>query len=420
MLFLYNAFIRIYSLILWLISPFNPKAKLWIKGRSKLLNNIARKIDNGKKKIWFHFPSLGEFEQGRPVLEKIKQEHPDKSIVITFYSPSGYEVRKNYPLAEHVFYLPIDTPGNAKKLIHLINPEVAIFTKYDYWYHYFKELNKHNIPLFVISAIFRENYSVFKWYGGVERQVLGFITKIFLQDEQSKSLLLGIGITNVIIAGDTRFDRVVQNAMKPKTIPEIQAFCADSKIFIAGSTWEQDEKQLAQLTDQHTDWKFIIAPHEISESRINSLTALFPTALKFSDIAALDSDLRLQTSVFKEFSDKQVLIIDNIGMLSSLYQYGHIAYIGGGFGVGIHNTLEAATFGLPVIFGPNYYKFREAKELISEGAAFSIKDQDELKDVMARLQDPVFRTKSGQTAKKYVKDHTGATEIIFRHIYGSK
>lgn len=413
MLFLYNAFIRIYSFVLWLISPFNPKAKLWIKGRSKLLDNIAAKINKDKKRIWFHFPSLGEFEQGRPVLEKIKREYPDKSIIITFYSPSGYEVRKNYPLAEHIFYLPIDTPGNAKKLIHLINPEVAIFTKYDYWYHYFRELNKLNIPLFVISAIFRENYSVFKWYGSVERKVLSFITKIFLQDEQSKSLLQGIGITNVIITGDTRFDRVVENAAKPKIIPEIQTFCAGSKIFIAGSTWAPDEKHIAELVSEYPNWKFIIAPHEISESRINSLTELIPKALKFSDIAILNPGL-------KELSDKQVLIIDNMGMLSSLYQYGHIAYIGGGFGVGIHNTLEAATFGLPVIFGPNYYKFREAKELISEEAAFSIKDQDELKAIMFRLQDPAFRTKAGDTAKKYVKDHTGATEIIFRQIYGNK
>ncbi len=409
MLFLYNAFIRIYSLILWLISPFNPKAKLWIKGRYKLLDTIATKINKDKKKIWFHFPSLGEFEQGRPVLEKIKQEYPDKSIIITFYSPSGYEVRKNYPLAEDIFYLPIDTPGHAKQLIYLINPEVAIFTKYDYWYHYFRELKNQGIPLFVISAIFRENYSVFKWYGTVERKVLGFITKIFLQDEHSKSLLQGIGITNVIIAGDTRFDRVVENAAKPKAILEVQAFCAHSNVFVAGSTWAHDEKHIAELITEYPNWKFIIAPHEISESRISSLTELIPKALKFSDIPALS-----------KFSDNQVLIIDNIGMLSSLYQYGHIAYIGGGFGAGIHNTLEAATFGLPVIFGPNYYKFREAKELISEEAAFSIKDQDTLKDIMSRLQDSAFRTQAGETAKKYVKDHTGATELIFQHIYSNK
>ncbi|HCN82607.1 MAG TPA: 3-deoxy-D-manno-octulosonic acid transferase, partial [Sphingobacteriaceae bacterium] len=332
---------------------------------------------------------------------------------------SGYEVRKNYLLAEHVFYLPVDTPANAKKFVHLINPEVSIFTKYDYWYHYFKELNKQNIPLFVISAIFRENYSVFKWYGGVERQVLSFITKIFLQDEESKSLLQRIGITEVVVAGDTRFDRVVENAAKPKVIPEVQAFCADSNVFIAGSTWAQDEKHIAQLLNQYPDWKFIIAPHEISESRIKSLTELISEALKFSDIVVLNSSPNLspQTSDLKKFSDKQVLIIDNMGMLSSLYQYGHIAYIGGGFGVGIHNTLEAATFGLPVIFGPNYYKFREARELINEEAAFSIKDQDELKDIMSRLQDTIFRVHSGQTAKKYVQDHTGATEIIFQHIY---
>jgi 3-deoxy-D-manno-octulosonic-acid transferase len=416
MLFLYNTVIRIYSLLVWLVSPFNPKAKLWTRGRSKLLYNIARKIDSSKKKVWFHFPSLGEFEQGRPVLEKIKQQYPEKPIIITFYSPSGYELRKNYPLADHVFYLPIDTSSNAKRLIDLINPEIVIFTKYDYWYHYFNELNKRKIPLFVISAIFRENHSVFKWYGGVQRQILRFITKIFVQNEESKSLLQNIGITSVTVAGDTRFDRVVENASKPQVIPEVQIFCENSNVFIAGSTWLQDEKHLADLIKEYSNWKFIIAPHEISESRISSLTQLFPDAIKFSNLSNSNPGLEPTDNIPSKY-DSQVLIIDNIGMLSSLYQYGQIAYIGGGFGVGIHNTLEAATFGLPVIFGPNYYKFQEAKDLISDDAAFSINDSTELKDIMTRLQDFSFRSRAGLTGKNYVKDHTGATEIILKDIY---
>lgn len=408
MLFLYNTAIRSYGLLLWLISPFNPKAKLWIEGRSNLLDKIGRELDSHIKKVWFHFPSLGEFEQGRPVLEKIRQQFPEKQIIVTFYSPSGFELRKNYPLADHVFYLPMDTPSNAKRLIHLINPELAVFTKYDYWYHYFNELHKNNIPLFVISAIFRKTYSVFKWHGSVQRDTLRFITKIFVQNEQSKSLLHDIGITNVVIAGDTRFDRVVENAAKPKAIPDVKAFCGESAVLVAGSTWPQDEKHLEELVKEYSNWKFIIAPHEISESRIHSLTDLLPDALKFSEVG---------TAELKRLADARVLIIDNIGMLSSLYQYGDLAYIGGGFGTGIHNTLEAAIFGLPVIFGPNYDKFQEAKDLIDKDAAFSIADAAELKSCMIRLQDPVTRKEAGSRAKKYVEDHTGATALIVKDIY---
>jgi len=413
-------------LLLWVASQFNPKAKLWVKGREGLLNSIAGKVDSTEKKVWFHFPSLGEFEQGRPVLEKTKLKYPEKKIVVTFFSPSGYEIHKNYPLVEHVFYLPVDNADNAEKFIRLINPESVIFTKYDYWYHYFNELNKQNIPLFMISAIFRKNQPFFHWYGGFQRKILNYITEIFVQDEESKVLLNNIGITNVIIAGDTRFDRVAETANKPKTIPEVQAFCSkeapagqsDSKIFIAGSTWLQDEKLIALLVEEYPDWKFIIAPHEISESRINSLLELFPKALRYSDLSNQLSTPGNSSSVFGlPASDFRFLLIDNIGMLSSLYQYGHIAYIGGGFGVGIHNTLEAAAFGLPVIFGPNYYKFREAKELINEGAAFSIKDSEELSNIIARLQDSAFRTEAGQLAGKYVRDHTGATATIINHIY---
>ena len=307
MLFLYNTGISIYGLLLWLASPFNPKAKLWIKGREGLLNSIARKIDTNKKRIWFHFPSLGEFEQGRPVLEKIKREYPEKAIVVTFFSPSGYEMRKNYPLAEYVFYLPVDNSENAKKFIHLINPEIAIFTKYDYWYHYFNELSKQKIPLFVISATFWKEQSLFKWYGGFQRRILNFITEIFVQDEESKTLLHNIGITKVIVTGDTRFDRVAETADNPKTMPEVQAFCSEgapmgqshSNIFIAGSTWPQDEKLIARLLEEYPDWKFIIAPHEISESRISSLMELFPKALKYSDLSSRQSAISNPSSVFR-------------------------------------------------------------------------------------------------------------------------
>jgi 3-deoxy-D-manno-octulosonic-acid transferase len=417
MVFFYNLFIKIYTLLLRLLFPFNPKAKLWIKGREGLLDKIEREIESSKKKIWFHFASLGEFEQGRTVLERIKFKYPEKIIVITFFSPSGYEIRKNYPIADYIFYLPVDSSENAKRLIYLINPEFAVFTKYDYWYHYFNELNKQKVPLFVISAIFRKKYSVFKWYGGIERKVLHFITTIFVQDEESKTLLDRIGISNVVVSGDTRFDRVAENADHPKKIPEVEKFGSISsvasnnfRIFIAGSTWPQDEKLIAELAVGYPDWKFIIVPHEVSELRINSLITLFPKALKYSAMSNQTTASGLRPS------DSQLLIIDNMGMLSSLYQYGDVAYIGGGFGAGIHNTLEAAAFNLPVIFGPNYYKFREAAELINEGAGFTIKNADELKDVMDRLQNTTFRVQAGELAGKYVRDHTGATEVIISHI----
>jgi len=406
MLFLYNLVIKFYCLVISIASWANPKAKLWVKGREGLLSQIAKKLDHNQKKIWFHFPSLGEFEQGRPVLERIRLKHPEKIIVVTFFSPSGYEVRENYPLADHIFYLPVDTSKNAREFIRLVNPELAIFTKYDYWYHYFNELNRQNVPLYVISAIFRKDQPFFKWYGGFQRKILSFITGIFVQDEESRILLEGIGITNVTISGDTRFDRVAENAGNPKHFPEIQDFCGDSNIFIAGSTWAADEKLIANLVTDYPDWKFIIAPHEISGSRIESLIELFPTALKYS---SLNSQLPTPNS--------QLLLIDNIGILSSLYQYGDIAYIGGGFGTGIHNTLEAAVFNLPVIFGPNYRKFREARELAMEEAAFSIKDEKELKGIMDLLQKEQLRNKAGEKAGKYVSEHTGATEIILKKIY---
>ena len=358
------------------------------------------------KKVWFHFPSLGEFEQGRPVLEAVKNKFPEKNIIISFFSPSGYEVHKNHPLAEKVFYLPIDTPTHAKKFIRQINPEIAIFTKYDFWYHYFNELKKSKIPLYVISAFFWERQSFFRWYGGLQRKMLSLITKIFVQDDNSKKLLNAIGILNVTISGDTRLDRVAKNASTPKSLPLIEAFCADAMVFIAGSTWPTDEKLLLKLSDDYPEWKFIIAPHDISELRIKELHALFPNAIKYS---SRDEE--------KSIKEKKVLIIDNIGLLSSLYQYTHIAYIGGGFGKGIHNTLEAAVFNQPIIFGPNYAKFPEARDLINQEAAFSIKDLYELKTVMKQLQDPVNRITAGKKAGKYVQDNRGATKIIMDQLY---
>lgn len=397
MLWIYNIGIAMYGLLLRFASLFNAKAKLFVEGRQHIFENITQKLNPDDQPVWFHFASLGEFEQGRPVLEKLKAADPQQKIVVTFFSPSGYEIRKNYALAD-VFYLPLDTAANAKKFIDIVNPKLAIFTKYEFWFHYFKALHTRAIPLYLISGIFRPDQAFFKGYGGFYRGILKFVTHFFVQNEESVALLKGIGINQVSLSGDTRFDRVYENAQHPKKLPEIEAFCQGSLIFIAGSTWPEDEKLLVALTEKYPDWKFIIAPHEIGSSHIQEIESLFPQAIKFS----------VFSSQFVA-DQSQILIIDNIGMLSSLYQYAKVAYIGGGFGAGIHNTLEAAAFGLPVIFGPKYDKFQEAKDLISIGAAKSIHTTAEL---LAAFDHFKSNEKAATAAQNYVTEKKGATEMI--------
>lgn len=397
---LYNIGIQLYGLIIYLLSPFSTKASLFIKGRKNIFKKIAFALDPSQKHIWFHFASLGEFEQGRTVLEKIKALYPQKRIVVTFFSPSGYEIRKNYPLAEGVFYLPLDTAENAKKLIAALNPEIAIFTKYEYWYHYFKALKKNNTPLFIISGIFRTGQVYFKWYGSFNRKILSFVDHFFLQNEESRALLSSIQLENTSLSGDTRFDRVAENAASPKTFGLVEKFCGTAPVLVAGSTWPADEKILSALISACPDWKFIVAPHEIDADHINSLQKLLAGSIKYSGL-------------HETKQKSQVLIIDNIGLLSSLYQYGSIAYIGGGFGAGIHNTLEAAAFGIPVIFGPKYEKFQEAMDLISLNAAKSVKNEEELLDAFKSLSS---NKQSGDAAKKYVTSKTGSTDQIINYI----
>nr|WP_067056019.1 glycosyltransferase N-terminal domain-containing protein [Mucilaginibacter sp. L294] len=400
MLVLYNIGITIYYTIVYVVSLYKNKAKLWIKGRS------GQQVQQLKSSIWFHFASLGEFEQGRPVLEAVKNDYPQHPIVVTFFSPSGYEVRKNTPLADAVYYLPLDRAANAQKFISTINPVMAIFTKYEYWYHFFNQLHQQHVPLYIISGIFRPGQVFFKWYGGLHRKMLKMVTWFFVQDISSKHLLHDAGITNVTISGDTRFDRVWANAQQPKSLKYVAEFKNGQKLFIAGSTWPDDEKLIAALVTQHPDWKFIIAPHEIGEDKIAGLVNILPkeTTIKFSEISHLTSHI-------------SCLIIDNIGMLSSLYQYADIAYIGGGFGAGIHNTLEAAAFGMPVIFGPKYDKFKEARDLVELKAGFSINSQEELDAVAGLLMnDETTRSTSAFDAKKYVKQHIGATGAIMKYI----
>jgi 3-deoxy-D-manno-octulosonic-acid transferase len=403
MLLLYNIGLFLYKILVITASVFNKKAGLFVTGRKNLAGLIAKQIDPSKKHIWFHFASLGEFEQGRPVLEEIKQKHPEKRIVVTFFSPSGYEIRKNYALAEGVFYLPLDTRKNAEDLISLINPEIAVFTKYEFWYYYFKTLHDRQIPLLLISGIFRPEQVFFKWYGGFYRRMLSYVTHYFVQNMESVDLLRNIGISDVSLSGDTRFDRVAANAASPKKLPLIEAFCGDAPVFIAGSTWPQDEVLLKALFEQpQGTWKLIIAPHEIAPSHLAQVSRLFPEAVSYTSLQAGGN-----------YAEKQVLIVDNIGMLSSIYQYATIAYIGGGFGSGIHNTLEAAAFGLPVIFGPKYDKFQEAKDLLALGAAISISTAEDLSAAFLKLQKD---SDAGTRAKAYVAEKTGSTTQIVKFL----
>ncbi len=405
MLFLYNTGVRIYFLLIWIASFFKPKAQKWIAGRANWESKIPPNFKKHKN-AWFHFASLGEYEQGKPLLEKFISHFPDHKIVISFFSPSGYEVRKNTPLAHLVLYLPLDTQVNAKKFIALIKPEIVFITKYEYWYHFFTELKKQAIPLYMVSAIFRSQQIFFRFYGGLHRHILKCVTHFFVQNQASLSLLKTINMYNATCVGDTRFDTVSNTLNHAKSFAIIEDFIADKPVLIAGSTWPKDEILLAQLLKNYPNWKLIIAPHEIGLSRIKEIENRFLNGIQYTSIAA-------SPLPHEALKNHQTLIIDTIGMLSSLYKYGHIAYIGGGFGAGIHNTLEAAAFGLPVLFGPKYQKFTEAKDLIKIKAAFSVAKQGDLNNTFAKLSsDNQFCTQAGKKAAVYVQRNIGASQKI--------
>jgi len=346
--FLYNLSISLYSILTRLSAPFNIKAKQISEGRAQTFARIKEKMKPDKPIIWVHCASLGEFEQGRPLIEAIRKQHPKYQIFLSFFSPSGYEIRKNYDLAETIIYLPADTKSNAKKLIDLVRPEIVFFVKYEFWFHYISELKKRNIPLYLVSAIFRENQMFFKntlvgkWY----RKMLPNFEHFFVQDNQSIQLLATIGITQVTKAGDTRFDRVAKIARNGKSILLVEKFKGNSQLVVAGSTWKPDEELLVDYIHSHPDTKFIIAPHETKRGNVERLINLLKTTVICYTEASDETVM-----------NRQVLIVDTIGILSSIYKYADLAYIGGGFGVGIHNTLEAAIFGMPILFGPNYLKF---------------------------------------------------------------
>ena len=409
MTLLYRTGIFFYSLFIHIFSAFNEKARLFVRGRKNWEKILGQKIDPKAKYIWFHCASLGEFEQGRPVIEDLKNRLPEYKILLTFFSPSGYEIRKNYPLADVVAYLPMDTKHNAKAFLNIVQPEKVFFVKYEFWYFYFSELSKRKIPLYIISAIFRENQQFFKntpwgkWY----LKMLSQVEHLFVQNEKSGELLKTIGLSNFTVSGDTRFDRVAAIAKVSKEIPIVEKFMGNSLLLIAGSTWKPDEELLATFINQSNNIKFIIAPHEVSAVNINRIHQLLKKpAISFSQVTEAEID---------RF---QVLIIDSVGLLSSLYRYGNIAYIGGGFGVGIHNILEAATFGLPVIFGPNYKKFKEAVDLTFEGGAISISNFDELLQALNNLINKnAEREKTSDICKNYVAKNVGSTKVIIKKVF---
>ncbi len=402
---IYNLSIYLYKLLILIASLFNHKAKLWLKGRKNIFDSLHLKFKNNTSKtVWVHCASLGEFEQGRPLIEKIKKTYPEIKIFLTFFSPSGYEIRKNYSEADYIFYLPLDTTSNAKKLIDIVKPTAVFFIKYEFWFNYLNALKEKNIPTYLISGIFRPNHYFFKSYALWYRNQLKNFNYFFVQNETSKSLLNSIEIQNVTIAGDTRFDRVYEISQQTKEFEIIRAFCENKKIIVAGSTWEEDEKILSSFDFNNS--KLIIAPHEIDENHLKNIETLF----KKKKI------LRYSKANIKDVKDYSILIIDNIGMLSSLYKYGSIAYIGGGFGSGIHNILEAATFGLPVLFGPNYKKFSEAIELINMGGAFSITNESDFRDRMIYLDNENNLKQASKICKNYIENNIGATEIILKNI----
>ncbi|GAB3201973.1 3-deoxy-D-manno-octulosonic-acid transferase [Pontibacter aydingkolensis] len=405
---LYDIGLKAYQAAIALASPFNEKARLMRQGREQQFEKLRQAFaGNQAPVVWFHCASLGEFEQGRPVMEAVKQTFPKYKILLTFFSPSGYEIRKNYAGADYIFYIPLDGAENAKQFLDITEPELAVFVKYEFWHYYLKELQQRSIPILSISAIFRKDQIFFKPYGGFNRNMLRRFTHIYTQNKTSLQLLNNIKINQASIAGDTRFDRVLQTAVSIKAIPLVEAFAAGKEVFMVGSSWPADIEVLLPLIQKYKQSiKFIIAPHEVNEASINAVMQnLGNDAVRFSKIE--------EGSAAKH----NVLVIDNIGMLSSLYSYGTYAYIGGAFGKGLHNTLEAAVFGLPLFFGPKYDKFQEAKDLVALGCAFPVNNSQELLQVFEEVHTtPGLRQSITSKEKTYVQEQAGATAKIMADI----
>lgn len=413
MRFLYTISIKAYVFAIHLAALFSAKARLWVKGRQdwkEQMQEMGRTMTRDNKQspvIWFHCASLGEFEQGRPVLEKFRQEYPGWFILLTFFSPSGYEVRKDYTGADYVMYLPPDTPGNVDFFLDFWQPRLAVFVKYEFWVHYLKGLSRRQVDTLVVSAIFRPDQHFFRRRGTWFRNQLQHVSWFFVQDKASHDLLKRYGFENVVVSGDTRFDRVYRLSREPEHFPVVESFAAGNRVLVAGSTWPKDMAVLQTfIKSAPRDMKYIIAPHEVHEESLQQ-TETLP-----------DLPSHRYSTVTEPVSEEvKVLIIDKIGFLSHLYQYGDVAFIGGGFGQGIHNILEAAAFGIPVLFGPNMHKFAEAVELIERGGAFRVHDGKELAEKLEQLlSDKEKLMETGRICRRYVEEKQGATAIILEQI----
>ncbi len=405
---LYNFFILLVSSFIPILALFNPKLRLFYKGRKETFSKLQNSIQASDNTVWIHCASLGEFEQGRPLIEKIKLNYPNFKIVLSFFSPSGYEIRKDYDQAAVVVYLPIDTPKKVAKFLEVVHPSLAIFIKYEFWPNILLELQQRNIPVILVSGIFRKNQLFFKKSGTWYRNTLQSFKHFFVQDEGSLSLLRSIGFTNATVSGDTRFDRVFDIIEQRKELVLIEKFTKNQYSLVAGSTWPKDEALLVNYINNHAsdEEKFIIAPHNINSLEIDKL------------IKELNKKTLLYSNANSEnIADAEVLIIDSIGLLTSVYYYGNIAYVGGGFGTGIHNILEPATFGMPIVIGPNYQKFNEALELVERDACFEINGEADLANLLQSFYKDAKKLKeAGKKAATYVKNNTGATDIILRYL----
>lgn len=409
--------------VLWgiaIASLFNEKVRKMWRGEREAFKILKQKVDPNAKYIWFHAASLGEFEQGRPLMERIRKDYPQYKILLTFYSPSGYEVRKNYEGADIICYMPVDTRLNAIRFLRLVRPVMAFFIKYEFWSNFLHILKHRNIPTYSVSSIFREDQVFFKWYGRNYAGVLKCFTRFFVQNEESKRLLEGIGITAVDVVGDTRFDRVLQIKEAAKQLPICEAFRTgiassqsadvphhDFKVFVAGSSWPPDENIFIPFFNEHKDWRLLIAPHVIAEEHLKLILSL----IKGKKV------VRYTQTTPEEAAEADVLIIDCFGLLSSMYNYGDVAYIGGGFGVGIHNTLEAAVWNMPVIFGPNNKKFQEAQGLLKSGGGFEINTYEDFSGLMSSLMnDEAFLKQAGDKAGAFVAHLAGATDKVLASV----
>ena len=406
-MFLYNLAIGVYAALAHLDAPFSRKPRKMVKGQRVSYAILRHQIDPSRKYIWFHAASLGEFEQGRPLIESIRRTHPEYGILLTFFSPSGYEVRKHYRGADIVCYLPFDKPRNVRKFLDTARPCMAFFIKYEFWKNYLDELHRRDIPVYSVSSIFRRNQIFFKWYGATYRNVLHDFTHLFVQNEASRRYLSAIGVEDVTVVGDTRFDRVLQIAQESKELPLVETFKGGRTTIVAGSSWQPDEDLFIDYFNRHPELKLIIAPHVIDEAHLVEIVEKLKRPY-----------VRYTRATEANVRDADCLIIDCFGLLSSIYRYGEIAYVGGGFGAGIHNVLEAAVYAMPVVFGPKYHKFAEAVELIDGGGAFSINSHDELNRLFDRLlSDAGFLKQCGANARSYVAGKAGATDKILSHIF---